>query len=676
MKIITFFMFIFIMNLLSKQAASQAPNLGLAAGFAIFTGDGEFGNTGASTVGGGAGTGVGSVTGLPSSAVTGTIHVADAVATQAATAVNQAYSALASITCDTTIGNILGNGQILKPRTYCIGSSASLNGTLTLDAQGNDNAIFIFKINGAFSTATFTNIVLLNGASLCNLYWRVNGAFTLGDGSIFKGTLISSGAIILLEASSVYGRCLSTTGAIEMHNNMLLMNPSPTPSFITAGGPASFCANTNLTISGNNSGIWSSGTSDPTITINTSGDYFVVNTIGLCTATSNHVLVAVTPLPTDYGDLSTAVWPVASCASASCNVTGTQPSAYDASTNPFVVVWAGNSVSSETSTINGGSLTAGTDAFDDGLSIPTYPMTGGYTYPFWVTLQSNTPANVYYRFWFDWNNDGDFSNDLDGNGAPATYAAMVFANGMAMANVSVKPPLLYSPNYKVRLIVTDVNNTVSGTIPDFYRNGTGGQATPTALISLTNGEVEDYTAPALILPVTFGNISATSKNCNVYLGFDYLSQQQNQQFKIEHSVNGQNWKEITTFSNQGNLSNQSFSYIHTAPVAGINLYRIKQTEVDGTYNYSKTVQSFSTCAGKGEVVAYPNPVKSFLTVVMPSNAGNAQFKVSDATGKLLITISSQNISNMINTQSLVNGWYQLQVVTNGKVMYTGKFIKQ
>jgi hypothetical protein len=60
----------------------------------------------------------------------------------------------------------------------------AINGTLTLDGQGNPNALFIFKINGAFSTGTFSNVVLINSASLCNVYWQVGGQFDLGNNSV------------------------------------------------------------------------------------------------------------------------------------------------------------------------------------------------------------------------------------------------------------------------------------------------------------------------------------------------------------------------------------------------------------------------------------------------------------------------------------------------------------
>ena len=121
---------------------------------------------------------------------------------------------------DTTIGITLGNNQTLKPKVYYIGAASTLTGNLILDAQGDSNALFIFKIGGALITATHTNVILINSASLKNVYWQVYGLFTLGDSSIFRGTVVADGAINLLQGSSLFGRGLTIAGAINLHTNI------------------------------------------------------------------------------------------------------------------------------------------------------------------------------------------------------------------------------------------------------------------------------------------------------------------------------------------------------------------------------------------------------------------------------------------------------------------------
>lgn len=200
---------------------AQAPDLGTASTFALFTAVGAFNNVGASHITGDIGTNAGAFTGFPPGNVIGQIQVANTASAQAATDVDVAYSYLSEMTCGVVIGTTLGNSQILTPNVYCLGAASTLNGDLILDGQGDANALFIFKINGALSTSTFSNIVLINGATLCNVYWQINGQFTLGDSSVFRGTLLVNGAISLLEASSLYGRGLSRAGEIASHNNVV-----------------------------------------------------------------------------------------------------------------------------------------------------------------------------------------------------------------------------------------------------------------------------------------------------------------------------------------------------------------------------------------------------------------------------------------------------------------------
>lgn len=210
----------------------QAPNLGTASSYALFTVTGAFDNTGATVVKGDIGTNAGALTGFPPGNVTGTTNVANAASLQAANDVIAANNQLTAATCGpTTIGNSLG-GLILAPGVFCqTGPAAAtdLAGVLTLDGGGNPNAVFIIKLNGAFSTATGSSIVLTNGASFENVYFQVDGAVNIGIGSVFRGTVLANGAISLLTGASLQGRALSIAGAINLDNNIVNGSPDLTP---------------------------------------------------------------------------------------------------------------------------------------------------------------------------------------------------------------------------------------------------------------------------------------------------------------------------------------------------------------------------------------------------------------------------------------------------------------
>jgi len=201
----------------------QPPDLGAGYGFALFTATGSFKNVGVTHITGDVGTNAGGFTGNPS--VIGDIHVADSVAAQAATDLIAAYNTLNDMSCDTIIGDTLGNNQVLTPKVYCITAASILKGNLILDGQGDTNALFIFKINGALSTSISSRISIINSSSLNNVYWQVNGAFSLGDSTVFKGNVLANGAITLLNKASLSGRGLSKGGLISLKNNTVIITP-------------------------------------------------------------------------------------------------------------------------------------------------------------------------------------------------------------------------------------------------------------------------------------------------------------------------------------------------------------------------------------------------------------------------------------------------------------------
>jgi len=272
---------------------AQAPNLGSLSDFALFTAAGAFNSTGAATiVTGDVGTNVGAYT-FTNGVLIGTSHVANAVTAQAAAEVSTAYMYLDALTCGSVIGTTLGSGQILQPDIYCLGGASTINGNLILDAAGDQNAIFIFQIDGALATTTLSSVTLINSASLCNVFWQVNGAVSLGNSSVFVGTIIAEGAIELLQNATLNGRGLSTAGAISLDDNIVTQPTgiSPSAPIITANGATTICIGDSVTLSGNVGGIWSTGQTTSSIIVKTAGDYYVINSNGCGSDTSNHILV-------------------------------------------------------------------------------------------------------------------------------------------------------------------------------------------------------------------------------------------------------------------------------------------------------------------------------------------------------------------------------------------------
>jgi len=209
-----------VLFLLPNVTFGQAPSLGTTSSFALFTASGAFNSGGATVVKGN----IGSYTVTPTinspGSVIGTIYSAgDAALNQPHTDVSTAFSNFS--TGGSVLGTPLQTPGELSPGVYSTGAAAALNGDLTLNGGGNPNALFIININGALTVGGGSNVKLINSASPNNVYWLINGAFELGAGSVFRGTVIAHDAINLLNGSTLFGRGLSTAGAISLQNNVV-----------------------------------------------------------------------------------------------------------------------------------------------------------------------------------------------------------------------------------------------------------------------------------------------------------------------------------------------------------------------------------------------------------------------------------------------------------------------
>jgi hypothetical protein len=185
--------------------------------FEAFTGGGAVTNSGIFR--GDVGTDVGILTGFTGKDFNGAIHNNDDLTAQARIDLLKVYIHLNNIleTHPGTHAPSFGSGEKLSPGVYAIGAAGSVAGTLTLDGEGDPNAVFIMKFKGAFTAGAGTNINLINGAKAANVYWIAQGALSVGANSVMKGTLFAyPGAITLGVNSSIEGRLLSSSGAVTV----------------------------------------------------------------------------------------------------------------------------------------------------------------------------------------------------------------------------------------------------------------------------------------------------------------------------------------------------------------------------------------------------------------------------------------------------------------------------
>jgi len=214
---------IFVANFTAIGPSGPAGvDLGAAGAFAILAGSGVS-STGLSLIYGDVGSfPTATMNGFPPAVVVGTLYMAaDPVVGTAKNALTAAYNdaqgrSLNAISLPGQLG-----GLTLAPGLYVNSTSTGISGTgangiLTLDAGGNPNAVWIFKMGSTLVTDAGTSIVLAGGAQWQNIYWSVGTSATLGTNSIFYGNILADQAITLTTGASLRGRALTRIAAVTL----------------------------------------------------------------------------------------------------------------------------------------------------------------------------------------------------------------------------------------------------------------------------------------------------------------------------------------------------------------------------------------------------------------------------------------------------------------------------
>lgn len=130
---------------------------------------------------------------------------------------------LAVPTANILVGN--QGGKTLTPGVY--NSTAGMliqSGNLTLDAQGDPNAYWVFQV-GSDLTTIGGDVVLINGANANNVFWQVGSSATLGTNTAFKGNILALTSITLDPNATVTGRLLAHNGAVVLSSTNIINKP-------------------------------------------------------------------------------------------------------------------------------------------------------------------------------------------------------------------------------------------------------------------------------------------------------------------------------------------------------------------------------------------------------------------------------------------------------------------
>lgn len=231
-------------------ASAQQVTLGTASAFSVL---GTAVTTTGSTITGDVGS-AGAVS-LTSSAITGNLVYTGVLANvgstisgtstqplnpQVITDLNSAWTSVQTIPCTdtTTLGSGITGPKTLAPGVYCTTTAFTGAGVLTLDAGGNPNAVWIFRI-GAALTGTGFSVIMTNGGQPCNVFWVPGADVTLTtsafSGTILAGSSAAAGGSITLNGGTLAGRALANTAVTMTGANVI--GCSALPAFTASCKP-------------------------------------------------------------------------------------------------------------------------------------------------------------------------------------------------------------------------------------------------------------------------------------------------------------------------------------------------------------------------------------------------------------------------------------------------------
>jgi hypothetical protein len=181
------------------------------------------------------------------------------------------------------------------------------------------------------------------------------------------------------------------------------------------------------------------------------------------------------------------------------------------------------------------------------------------------------------------------------------------------------------------------------------------------------------------LPIELVSFEANFKGENVDLTWTTATETDNDYFTLERSQDGNSFDKIAIVDGAGN-SNAYLTYYHTdhSPLSGNSYYRLKQTDINGAYSYSKIV-AVKSLGTFDNLLVYPNPTDASFQLALSGTEDEIfQVEISDLTGKLQFTkqflsSSETHIETIDPSEKLAPGTY-LVLVSSMKHVFTRKLI--
>jgi hypothetical protein len=309
-------------------------------------------------------------------------------------------------------------------------------------------------------------------------------------------------------------------------------------------------------------------------------------------------------------------------------------------------------------------------------------------------VRINNPTNLGDDEFFIWGHDNGLAQANENTDVPAGVAGR-FTRVWRASEVNAALNPINVGDLDIRFDLSNlgvINNLDLRLLIDVDNDGTFADETPIAGATNVSGNIYQFTGVdgdsltnnrrftiatinKITTPLPIELVSFTARptdNKSVQLKWQTASELNNDFFTIERSINGQDWQEVSKINGAGNSSSLlSYTKIDHQPYDGLSYYRLKQTDFDGQFEYSKTVAVNNNSLNNSEIEIFPNPTKKQITIT-----GNK----SELETINIYNVLGQNVTNktvikkldskvIIDLTKLSVGTYYIRTKTTANKVY-------
>lgn len=605
---------------------AQTPDLGSAKNFVLFTSNGAVLNTGTTHLTGNVGTQVGSNTGFGN--VNGVMHSSNGTTLLTMGDLQQAYTDIYNTTATGTLGLLLGNNTTLNEGVYEIPGNASLDQTLTLDAQGDSSAVFIFKVDGTLATNSASQVALVNGALACNVFWIAEGVVSMATNSIMKGSVIAHNtAINMSTGAQLEGRALSTGGAITVDGITARIPKGCGSAVLTGPGTAPLGSVDCYALFSGNGPVANAGITTVTGDIGTN--------LGSTT---------------DYDDLT---------------VDGIihlipDPSTINAASDLTIAYNYLNGLPYDIELLYpaqfGNSLV---------LTPHTYLMNAAATFIDTVFLDA------------EGNSDAVFVIQMNGALVTGTYSKVMLINGAQAKNVFWKIDGAVDINDYSQFAGTIISNgaislKIGSELDGRALTNVGALSTVASTIIVPSSSCTPPPPPPL--SVSWVDFTGKIIGQQAFLEWKTTNEINNGFFTLSESNDGKAFETVTTV--KAGTGGMDHTYTYTDPTPS-KYYRIAQTDNNGKTSYYRVVTLDIAQQNASEAAFYPNPFTGSLTITVDAATATntSQLSIYNVVGVQVMKVDIVQKATSITTD-LPAGIYYYRLTDSFGNVQSGKLVSK